>query len=285
MIPEEVEKEILDVDAPAHDGFRAKLPRASVLFGLLAWGIAVFSVFLFKFMTQKSHNSIIDFIFAHYILAPGTILSIAAGLVGLLFALWELKRRARLPLKASVLGLLLNLGLLAAFASQMQIGTSIGDYGFKTANPVFLRLFVTFYGPNAKDCYGRSPLFRAIVFRNRDSAVFLLNHGADVNGDSPSYPVHEAAERDQPELVELFLEHGADPWLKDYSGRSAFDLARSPEVKTVFQKRGIEARKAPPATASPTSIIYTNTQDFLDSLKKDRSTPDNSKGPASTPGR
>jgi len=227
-------------------------------------------------MTSRSHNSIVDFIAAQYILAPGAILSLLSGLAGMLFAFWELGRRSRPQLKASVLGLLLNLGLMMFFGSQMRIGNRIGDYGFETANPVILHLFVAFYGPNAKDSFGRTPLFRSIVFNNRDSAAFLLKHGAEVKGKRPSDDLHEAAKRDQPEMVELFLENGADPWVRDSSGRFALDFARSREVKAVFLRRGIKARATPQTTASSTWTTYYNIQDFLDSLKKNRGAPGNS---------
>ncbi|GLB36852.1 hypothetical protein LshimejAT787_0311390 [Lyophyllum shimeji] len=86
-----------------------------------------------------------------------------------------------------------------------------------------------------------------------DMIPLLLEAGADVN-EIPDYEemllserehglgtaLHEAALGDQPEAVELLLEKGADPALKNTLGRTALDIAREKQhvsVVEVLEKR------------------------------------------------
>lgn len=58
---------------------------------------------------------------------------------------------------------------------------------------------------------------------------FLLGQGADPNTDvdastTPPPPLHTAVAGSDLELVNLLLEHGADPNLKAWDDRTAFDF-------------------------------------------------------------
>lgn len=76
-------------------------------------------------------------------------------------------------------------------------------------------------------------------------AELLIEHGADVNGMSrPPFqttPLHGAARRGYAGVLDALLEHGADPTVPDYNGKTAPRLASAPEVVAVFTRYGIAA--------------------------------------------
>ena len=89
--------------------------------------------------------------------------------------------------------------------------------------------------PNARDCRkGWTPLIHAIHKHQRDAARALVMRGADVNaraGDCGQHLVESgmtalmyAAMYDDPELVKLLLERGADP-RAEYDGANALTHA------------------------------------------------------------
>ena len=67
---------------------------------------------------------------------------------------------------------------------------------------------------------------------SHEKVKFLLGQGADPNTDvdasstppPPPPPLHTAVARGDLELVNLLLEHGADPNLKAWDDRTAFDF-------------------------------------------------------------
>jgi ankyrin repeat protein len=71
------------------------------------------------------------------------------------------------------------------------------------------------------------PLGTAAFARDHDSALVLLEAGADPNGPGEGgfTPLHTAAQNGDVELVRLLLEHGADPGATASDGRTPADLA------------------------------------------------------------
>jgi uncharacterized protein len=90
-------------------------------------------------------------------------------------------------------------------------------------------------GANAFGDDGFHPLGLACFFGNVDAARLLLERGADVNALSRNERIQTAAihaaaagsdEATRYELIELVLEHGADPNLEQGGGFRAIDAAR-----------------------------------------------------------
>ncbi len=82
--------------------------------------------------------------------------------------------------------------------------------------------------PNAlasgKWCNGWTPLYFA---RDEDSAILLLNAGADPNHQAADgfTPLMQAAVHDRKSIVSLLLARGADPAVEDNTGKRAVDFA------------------------------------------------------------
>lgn len=103
---------------------------------------------------------------------------------------------------------------------------------------------------------GFHPLGLACFFGHVDAAKVLLEHGADVNALSKNEHVQTAAihaaaasneqgsgESARYELVELVLEHGADPNLRQGGGFRAIDAARQNgdmRVEQLLREHGAE---------------------------------------------
>lgn len=81
------------------------------------------------------------------------------------------------------------------------------------------------------------------VFKNKSTFIYAyyvfihvfvcLQHGACVNAmDLWQFtPLHEAASKNRVEVCSLLLSHGADPTLVNCHGKSAVDMAPTPELK------------------------------------------------------
>ncbi|KAI8966293.1 ankyrin [Daldinia sp. FL1419] len=80
---------------------------------------------------------------------------------------------------------------------------------------------------------GRDPFLWANACSNTKLADYMLSHGADVNhfyyDDYPT-ALFLCAEWDSRENVEVLLKHGADLTIKNNSGKTALDIARSAEL-------------------------------------------------------
>jgi ankyrin repeat protein len=78
----------------------------------------------------------------------------------------------------------------------------------------------------ARGVHDLAPLYFAAIGGHLAAAQRLLAAGADVNASSQAAsPIHGAVMGGSVEMVRFLLEHGADPLLKDYSGRDARALA------------------------------------------------------------
>jgi ankyrin repeat protein len=83
---------------------------------------------------------------------------------------------------------------------------------------------------DAKAADGFTPLHFAAFFGHPGAARILVERGASVSAvaDNPMkvQPLHSAAAANCDEIVELLLEHGADPNAKQASGSTSLDAAR-----------------------------------------------------------
>lgn len=83
---------------------------------------------------------------------------------------------------------------------------------------------------DAFDELSRTPLHYAAENEHYKVALFLLDHGADVNAHDESRAGETAlclaAQTDYPEMVELLLRHGADPDIIGWVGLTARLRAR-----------------------------------------------------------
>ncbi|XP_078252093.1 poly [ADP-ribose] polymerase tankyrase-1 [Rhinoraja longicauda] len=86
---------------------------------------------------------------------------------------------------------------------------------------------------HAKDKGGLVPLHNACSYGHYEVTELLLKHGACVNAmDLWQFtPLHEAASKNRVEVCSLLLSHGADPTLVNCHGKSAMDMAPTPELK------------------------------------------------------
>uniref|UniRef100_A0AAY4B640 Poly [ADP-ribose] polymerase n=1 Tax=Denticeps clupeoides TaxID=299321 RepID=A0AAY4B640_9TELE len=86
---------------------------------------------------------------------------------------------------------------------------------------------------HAKDKGGLVPLHNACSYGHYEVTELLLKHGACVNAmDLWQFtPLHEAASKNRVEVCSLLLSHGADPNLVNCHGKSAVDMAPTPELK------------------------------------------------------
>ncbi|XP_038660428.1 poly [ADP-ribose] polymerase tankyrase-1 isoform X2 [Scyliorhinus canicula] len=86
---------------------------------------------------------------------------------------------------------------------------------------------------HAKDKGGLVPLHNACSYGHYEVTELLLKHGACVNAmDLWQFtPLHEAASKNRVEVCSLLLSHGADPSLVNCHGKSAMDMAPTPELK------------------------------------------------------
>ncbi|CAB1318289.1 unnamed protein product [Coregonus sp. 'balchen'] len=86
---------------------------------------------------------------------------------------------------------------------------------------------------HAKDKGGLVPLHNACSYGHYEVTELLLKHGACVNAmDLWQFtPLHEAASKNRVEVCSLLLSQGADPTLVNCHGKSAVDMAPTPELK------------------------------------------------------
>lgn len=93
-----------------------------------------------------------------------------------------------------------------------------------------------------------SDLRAAIYNKRTEQVVRLLDRGVDVNmqNDEGWTPLMIAAEQDDGPMVQYLLSRGADPAIRNRSGRRALDVTSSSQIKTL-----LGAKPAAPAPAAP----------------------------------
>ena len=96
---------------------------------------------------------------------------------------------------------------------------------------------------NAENLNGQTPLHKAGIWGCLKSAKCLVAHGAQMNAKNRCgrTPLHESV-RCHPDLAGYLALQGADPYVKDIRGRTAFDMA--PDYNSVvILKNAYEARQ------------------------------------------
>ncbi|XP_059139289.1 serine/threonine-protein phosphatase 6 regulatory ankyrin repeat subunit A-like [Physella acuta] len=96
---------------------------------------------------------------------------------------------------------------------------------------------------NAVDNCGSSPLFRALMFKNKDASKYLLECGADVNltCDSLCSPLFVAVLYNDTELVKLLIQHGAILDMDEYSKLMVALEHRNVDVTIALLENGADA--------------------------------------------
>ena len=98
--------------------------------------------------------------------------------------------------------------------------------------------------------FGKYPIHSAVYFQNREAIEMLLekdpdsvNFKNDVDG---WMPLEDAVLKGDADIVKLLLDKGADPRLRDYSGKRAIDLAVNygkGEIVKLLRDKIVELRK------------------------------------------
>lgn len=96
---------------------------------------------------------------------------------------------------------------------------------------------------NQKDPFGgSSPLISAALFNQPEIVTLLLDAGANINfkNNDGSTALHVAAFFCHPEIVKLLLKNGADKGLRNNSGSTAYDTVAAPfeAVKPIYDMLG-----------------------------------------------
>lgn len=120
----------------------------------------------------------------------------------------------------------------------------------------FVKILITAYAnPNIQECYGRTPLVCSLQDRfspgnsnnlnNLKIIEYLLKNGTDVNNlgyKKQTALILAAGGRKPPiieksalELVQLFLEAGADCTIRDESGKTAIEYARENHFNAIVK--------------------------------------------------
>lgn len=74
--------------------------------------------------------------------------------------------------------------------------------------------------------HGIPLMFHAALGGDLEIARILVDNGADLNaGDGLNTALHAAVLMNKPEMAEWLLSHGANPELRDYSGKTPLELA------------------------------------------------------------
>ncbi len=92
---------------------------------------------------------------------------------------------------------------------------------------------------NASDDYGNTPFLSGVSLLWPGSAVLklLAKHGCDVNAqdnENKETAIFLAVDFDETDVVQDLLDLGADPYIKNAKGKSAFDMA-SEEIQKVIK--------------------------------------------------
>ena len=146
------------------------------------------------------------------------------------FAVWGERRH---PRNRDIARLLLSRGA----THDLTIAAALGDLAavrqMLDANPARIA--------EARPC-GRRPLSAAVEFGHDDIVRLLLERGAHPRWNEPDAPhgtsLHSAARRGNLPMVELLLDHGADPNEDIDSTSSPVVFAATPDIRALIESRG-----------------------------------------------
>ncbi|GMF47969.1 unnamed protein product [Phytophthora fragariaefolia] len=87
--------------------------------------------------------------------------------------------------------------------------------------------------PNAKNEAGNLPIHTAAYYGRVDFLELLLAHNVDVNAVCPrqNSPLHYAAAQSRDDAVKFLVNNGANPALRNRSGRTPYDVAKGDNIR------------------------------------------------------
>jgi hypothetical protein len=87
--------------------------------------------------------------------------------------------------------------------------------------------------PNAKNEAGNLPIHTAAYYGRVDFLELLLAHNVDVNVPCArqNAPLHYAAAQNRYDAVKFLVDHGANPALRNRSGRTPYDVAKGDNIR------------------------------------------------------
>lgn len=88
--------------------------------------------------------------------------------------------------------------------------------------------------PNSRNRYRETPLHMACYGRHPEAVTVLLAAGANVHSDHGADPLHIAVNLDEPQIVRLLVNVGADPRRRTAGGKTARDLAHNGDVLSLL---------------------------------------------------
>ena len=89
---------------------------------------------------------------------------------------------------------------------------------------------------------GITPLHRATTYGKVEAVRFLLDRGADINPPGVDWTaLHEAVSTERIKVVRLLLEHGADANVRNYLGRTPFQLTTEQDILALLSEYGAKS--------------------------------------------
>lgn len=87
--------------------------------------------------------------------------------------------------------------------------------------------------PNAKNEAGNLPIHTAAYYGRVDFLTILLAHNVDINAMCPrqNTPLHYAAAQNRDDAVKFLVSNGANPALRNRSGRTPYDVAKGDNIR------------------------------------------------------
>lgn len=90
---------------------------------------------------------------------------------------------------------------------------------------------------NAANKEGYTPLMLAAYYGHEDMAVYLVKNGAVIDGKSKyGTPIMAATVKNNENIVDLLLSHGADPNIQDTNGKTALLYCSTFGINTIAEK-------------------------------------------------
>ncbi len=99
-------------------------------------------------------------------------------------------------------------------------------------------ILATHPDPDARDSFGGTALHAAMFQKDMEIVRLLLDYGMDVNAIGPKNgytPLHDAVWGNNPEAAKLLLARGADRTIRNKSGQTALEKARSEGKEELVQ--------------------------------------------------
>lgn len=96
---------------------------------------------------------------------------------------------------------------------------------------------------NAKNEFGETALFNAVINEDVEMTKLLIDNGTDVNvknksGNTPLMLIatQYTTSQNKINIANMLIERGANIYIEDNSGKAVFDIAKTEEMKNIFKK-------------------------------------------------